>query len=225
MAIHDLLAALKTSVKIAYLDDVSLIGAAETVAEDFVHICTAAKAIGLECNSSKCEVIPLGDGPSTASLNISFPSVRVIQSDEATLLGAALGKDVLDDLLRAHVDQLRRLSVKIGDLHAHDAFYLLKNCLSAPKLLFTLRTLPCFAAKELDVSIQKSLTTTLNVDIGPAQWRQASLPTRLGGLGIPSPSAIASAAYMASVTSTSALAARISPTAGVAAETEIAMQD
>jgi hypothetical protein len=74
-------------------------------------------------------------------------------------------------------------------LHAHDAFYLLIHSFSMPKLLFTLRSAPCFAYDLLgqyDSVIQASVMSLLNIDLNASSFalKQAALPVSVGGLGI-----------------------------------------
>ena len=52
-------------------------------------------------------------------------------------------------LLNKKKIELQRLSEAATKLDAHFGFYLLKNCFSPPKLLYFLRTSPCF--EELDL--------------------------------------------------------------------------
>ena len=51
-------------------------------------------------------------------------------------------------------------------LPAHDSLYLLKNVFDMPKLLFIMRTSPCFDSEELisyDLILQEAMSGLLNV--------------------------------------------------------------
>ena len=50
-------------------------------------------------------------------------------------------------IARQKIKELEKVSDVIDNLDAHYGFYLLKNCFSMPKLLYFLRTSPCFLAK------------------------------------------------------------------------------
>ena len=65
----------------------------------------------------------------------------------------------------------------------HDSLFLLRNVLAAPRLVYLLRTAPCYDSPELpmyDAVLWDSLAATLNVDIDHNRWTQASLPVRFG---------------------------------------------
>jgi hypothetical protein len=97
---------------------------------------------------------------------------------------------------------------------SHDSLYLLRNVLTAPKLMYLLRTAPCTGSPELplfDAVLRESLSTTLNIDLNDDRWNQASLPVRWGGLGIRSVVSLAPSAYLASAASTKELTASLLP--------------
>ena len=100
--------------------------------------------------------------------------------------------------------ELQRLSEIVTTLDAHYAFYLLKNCFILPKLLYFLRTSPCY--EELDILQQydsiilKSLSKICNVNFNESSYIQAILPASKGGIGIASASQIALPSFLASAT-------------------------
>ena len=82
---------------------------------------------------------------------------------------------------------------------------LLRNSISVPKLLYTLRTSNCSENPLLvtfDTLQRKCLTDVINIDLSEDQWTQATLPIRDGGLGIRSVAMLAPSAFLASATST-----------------------
>ena len=87
--------------------------------------------------------------------------------------------DRYTDLTRA-VERLKLIS-------AHDALVLLKNSLSAPKLLHILRAACCVdheLLRKLDDQLRAAVSSICNVSLTDDQWLQASLPVRNGGLGL-----------------------------------------
>ena len=100
--------------------------------------------------------------------------------------------------------ELQRLSEVVTKLDAHYGFYLLKNCFSLPKLLYFLRTSPCF--EELDLLqqyasiIRKSSFKICNVNFNESSYTQAILPVSKSGIGIAPASQIALRAFLASAT-------------------------
>jgi len=88
---------------------------------------------------------------------------------------------------------------------SHNSLYLLRNVLTAPRLMYLLRTAPCSGSPELpkfDAVLRESLSTTLNIDLSDDRWIQALLPVRWGGLGVHSVVSLAPSAYLAAATST-----------------------
>ena len=72
------------------------------------------------------------------------PSIRQIDLPNAILLGTAISDEAVRGVLEAKLQDLKRLSSRLLDLDAHDALFLLRNCFAIPKLLYILRTSPCF---------------------------------------------------------------------------------
>jgi len=140
-----------------------------------------------------------------------------VSSSHSHLLGSLLGdcactSAVLADKLEA----LRRLGDWLSFLSAHDALILLLNCFALPKLMHVLRTAPCFLSSILESydNLQREIlssNTNTHLDAGGSAWTQATLPVRLGGLGIRSAVEVALSAYLASVHSSSKLVNAILP--------------
>ena len=111
-----------------------------------------------------------------------------------------MGANARRVLLNKKMIELQRLSKVV----AHYGFYLLKNCFSLPKLLYFLRTSPCFEELDLlqqyDSIIRKSLSKICNVNFNESSYTQAILPVSKGGIGIASASQIALPAFLASAT-------------------------
>jgi len=73
-------------------------------------------------------------------------------------------------------------------IEPHQAFFILKNCLSLPKLTYLLRSAPCFKCKEeleaFVTAIKINTEKISSVTLGKDSWSQASLPIRHGDLGL-----------------------------------------
>ena len=111
-------------------------------------------------------------------------------------------------------EELEILAGRLPLMHAHDSLFLLRNVVSTPRLLYTLRTSPCTGSSELvryDDLLRSTLSVTLNVDLTDVGWQQASLPVRWGGLGVRSAVSLASSAYLASAAGTLDLVIRLLP--------------
>ena len=115
-----------------------------------------------------------------------------------------MGANARRVLLNQKVINLQRLSEVVIKLDAHYGFYLLKNCFSLPKLLYFLRTSPCFEELDLlqqyDSIIRKSFSKICNVIFNESSYTQAILLVSKGGIGIASASQIALPAFLASAT-------------------------
>ena len=113
-----------------------------------------------------------------------------------------MGASARRDLLNKKMIELQKLSEVVTKLDAHYGFYLLKNCFSLPKLLYFLRTSPCFEEVDLlqqyDSIIRKSLSKMCNVNFDESSYTQAILPVSKGAIGIASASQIALPAFLAS---------------------------
>jgi len=97
---------------------------------------------------------------------------------------------------------------------SHDNLYLLHNILTAPRLVYLLRTSPCTGSPELpryDQVLRDALSTTQNIDLTDDRWIQASLPVKWGGLGIRSVTLLAPSAFLASAASTAELTSSLLP--------------
>ena len=214
LAIHDLLNALESEMVVAYLDDIGMGGDADVVASDFERLENMAKERGLTLNRAKCEIIGLTDESriSFHTRNIILPETDI---NAAVLLGAPLFPGAtLIGILNNKLEELQRLTERLTLMPAHDALFLLRNVLSLPRLLYTLRTAPCVGSAELisyDNHLRATLSHTLNIDLSDDRWRQASLPVRWGGLGTRGAVQLAPSAYLASAAASSGLVQRLLP--------------
>ena len=205
LAIHDLLGSLGSELVLGYLDDGSMGGRADIVAQDFLTLEAGALELGLKLNRSKCEVA--GHTPESRDL-FSAKGITITETklEDLTLLGAPLlPGDGVDAILKAKREELETLASRLPLLQAHDSLYLMRNVVTTSSLMYTLRTAPCTGSVELvryDLLLRSTLNSTLNIDLTDEGWLQASLPVRWGGLGVRSAVSLASSAYLASAAST-----------------------
>ena len=87
-------------------------------------------------------------------------------------------------------------------LDAHRSLFLLKNAISLPLLLLSLRSAPCHHHPELHDEIDEvtRLTTEAlcNIHFDDNSWSQAKLPVRYGGLGLRKAADMALTAFLSS---------------------------
>jgi len=101
---------------------------------------------------------------------------------------------------------------RLNLIQSHDALMILRSSLSAPKLLYLLRTSPCFGHPALlvfDETLRRGLAGFTNSKLSDVAWLQASLPVADGGLGIRSVATLAPSAFLASAAGTCELQASI----------------
>ena len=77
-----------------------------------------------------------------------MPQNKKKRKEELLILGSPIGEVCRKELLYEKIKELEKVSDVIDKLDAHYGFYLLKNCFSMPKLLYFLRTSPCFLQKD-----------------------------------------------------------------------------
>ena len=99
-------------------------------------------------------------------------------------------------------------------LQVQDALLRLWHFLAMPRLLYLLRTAPCFSSPKLelfDEALCQILSSVCNIPLSMEDrlWTQASLPVKFGGLGIRSAIHLAPSAFLASLAASSELVHRI----------------
>ena len=107
----------------------------------------------------------------------------------------------MDQAILKRCEDLDRAVNRLAKLSSHDALTILRSSLSAPKLLYTLRTSPCVGHPLLDrydKSLREGVSLITNSKLSDITWLQASLPIRDGGLGIRSVAVLAPSAFLAS---------------------------
>ena len=213
-SIMSLVKRVKSQCNIWYMDDGTLGGEVETLLEDFRMLTLEGKNLGLVVNIAKCEVIT-DDEEVLQKIRDIAPSIQHVSTASAMLLGAPIGGNKsINDVLTDKLHKLHRLSSRLRLLNAHDALFLLKNCFSIPKLMYTLRSAPCYKSQlllEYDDVIRSTLKDILNVALSDELWDQASLPVANGGLGIRRAFNLALPAFLSSVSGANILITQLLP--------------
>ncbi len=100
----------------------------------------------------------------------SLPGAKIVCTSshaQATLLGSSVG-DVasITGLLNEKTELLKRMGDRLQLLSTHDTILLLKHSFALPKLLYSLRTAPCFlspALQEYDRHLKTIVSTITNI--------------------------------------------------------------
>ena len=200
LTIHPLIIQLKSEFKLFYLDDGTIGGDPESLHSDLSLISEGGVELGLRLNSSKSEIV--GTDPSVSFL--SLPDARFVYPRDAILLGSSVG-DVssISSVLEQKTSLLKSLGDRLHLLSAHDSLVLLRYSFAIPKLIYCLRTAPCFLSPQLQLYDGLlcdivSRISNCQFSVNDPAWIQCSLPVRLGGLGIRSALHLAPVAYLAS---------------------------
>ena len=216
LTIHGIVQRLRSEVHMFYLDDGTLGGSLDDILCDLQTVEHEAGELGLQLNRGKSEVI-CEDSNTREALLRSAPGLRVVSHDDATLLGSPIGSmESINRIICAKTASLQVMGNRLRHLHAHDAYCLLRNAFSIPKVLYTLRTSPCFLSSRLEEfdNLQRSILgdiTNVYLDSNDLAWAQASLPVGSGGLGIRSVVQLAPSAFLASAAGSSDLIRQILP--------------
>ena len=103
--------------------------------------------IGLDVNLTKSEVSNVScDNFESVILAIepALPVVTVTERDDQCIIGAPIDINGCRTGVFKAVECLSTMSIRRDPIDAHPAFFLLRNCLSMPRLLFKLRSSPCY---------------------------------------------------------------------------------
>jgi len=202
LTIQPLLKSMQSPLVAGFMDDVTLGGSQASATTDIISVASKGKEFGLELNAEKCEVI----SAKVVTLNGPMSNFKHVLPEDAMLLGAPLstGRAMEAGLTRRYMD-LARAVERLKLVSSHDALLLLRSCLGATKLLFTLRSAHCEGhgvLQRYDELQRSALSSVCNVSLTDEQWLQASLPVRKGGLGLRRVSSLASSAFLASAAGT-----------------------
>ncbi|XP_047996387.1 uncharacterized protein LOC125234221 [Leguminivora glycinivorella] len=215
LAIHKIISAVSAPLNVWYLDDGVIGGSPEVVIENLKTLLPALKTIGLEINSTKCELFACGNvTPETlTNLETVLPGLRQIDKSSFQLLGAPIFSEGVSSVLQSKRQALAGVREHLNHLSRHVSLILLRNCFSVPRTTYTLRTSPTWLyiqdLQHYDDTLKLILESVLNVSLSGDQWLQASLPVRYGGLGVRRVQDIGLVAFLASAFGSANLVSRI----------------
>ena len=215
MTIQPVVLNFRSEFRVFYLDDGTLGGPVQDVLFDLQQVEAEATTLGLQLNRNKTELI-CDDGDVCDEVLSAVPGLRVINRGQATLLGSPIGSiDSVDDFIHHKVEKLKLMGERLELLPSQDSLLLLRHSFSIPKILYGLRTAPCFSSGHLhvfDETVRSILSKILNVNLAQeSAWMQASLPVRAGGVGVRRAVQLAPSAYLASAAGCSELMREILP--------------
>ena len=147
---------------------------------------------------------------------VEAPDLQMVNCDGADLLVSPIGSvEGISIAIQCKSDQLRLMGDRLHLLHSHNAVLLLHHSFSIPKILYILRSAPCFLSASLEACdnlLRDILSDITNVCLEEdSVWAQTSLPVRAGGLGDRRASQLAPSAFLASAAGCSELVDQILP--------------
>ena len=120
--------------------------------------------------------------------------------------------ELIDSILVSKVGKLKLTGEKLQHLSNQNVL-ILCNLIAIPKVLYILRTAPCYLSDQLNnfVDVLRSiLNDVLNVDLSnELVWLQASPPGHVGGLGACRAAQLVQSTYLASIAGCSTLVHQI----------------
>ncbi|KAI5633263.1 reverse transcriptase (RNA-dependent DNA polymerase) domain-containing protein [Phthorimaea operculella] len=114
LAIHKVIKSLKSSLNVWYLDDGTIGGTTESVAQDVKTLITELSHLGLQVNPSKCEIFSCGEEANNniAIFNSLLPGVRTLNENTLALLGAP----IFPNAIPAALETKSRMIVQLATL-------------------------------------------------------------------------------------------------------------
>ena len=169
--------------------------------------------IGLEVNPTKSEVSNVScDNFQSVLLAIesAHPGVTVTEREDLCILGAPIDINGCRTGVLKAVERLSTMSRRLESIDAHHAFFLHRNCLSMPRLLFKLRSSPCYRRcyrlhaelTQFDKTLRQAASTVCTVKFDDTGWQRSTLPVAQGGLGLSSAVNVSLPAYASSLSAT-----------------------
>jgi len=183
-----------------YLDDITFGDSVSKLVGQIQDFEKESSLIGLSLNHVKSEVMGLSCA-GVLEWGCSDLDFKQCVVGQESLLGSPLRNKGVDTVLNTQVAVLRQFATHLLGLSTHESFYLMNNSLAIPRLMFLLRSSPCFLSPvvtQFDLELLRVMTSVSNCAFTDTSWSHASLPVRFGGLGILSLGKLAAPAYMAS---------------------------
>ena len=174
--------------------------------------------IGLFLNPSKSELVNLGLDETvffreTQCINSMMENVSFARKEDVILLGSPLNSTAIRPQFQYKLSIFKAMTEKLSLLDRHSAYFLLKNCFSMPKLMYLLQSSPAFQHPDLLADFYDCLkscaTDIYNASFDDIGWIQATIPIRLGGIGLRRASDLALPTYLASISASQSLISEI----------------
>ena len=185
-----------------YLDDGTFIGRRSSLTNLLTSFSQDGPAFGLHLNLAKCEIFwPSGDS-TFPEFPVAVRRVGII-SGGVELLGCPLwgSLNFYSDCFDRSLLRLSQAHALLGDLEDPQVeLHLLRSCLGVCKVTHLLRCVPPDVVQSFlprfDALLRSSLDRICRCGLSDNAWCQATLPFRLGGLGLRDSVSTIVAAYL-----------------------------
>lgn len=228
LALQPVLQMLQVEFKAFFLDNGSIGGEINTVANDLVLFEQEAIKLGLSLNHQKSELITVSKDD--FDVISPFRDMQLVYPKDAVLLGSPIGDvSTIDGVIREKLETIQTIGQRLPYFAEHDALLLLKHALALPKVLFILRTSPCFLSsllQEFDCQLHSILSSILHVDLSSDEaWPKASQPVCSRGIDVRSATLLVPSAFLCSAAGCNNLVKLLVPTYSLPQVLDLAMQD
>ena len=116
----------------------------------------------------------------------SLPVAATNATSDMELLGSAILDQAVKKAIANKLHTYHLMTHRLQQLDTHTGFFILKNAFSLPRLLFLLRSSPCYRHSDdlapYDECTRTTAESNFNVQFDDTGWKQAKLPVRFGGL-------------------------------------------
>ena len=187
----------------SYLADLVLAGKESAVAAGIALLKISSAPLGLRLNMSKCELVPAISGGAGINWDLFDQNMPRKMDGCFKLLGAPIGTaEYCQSLTNKRASKVQSSLDAIGELpDPQVALAWLRSCASFGKMVFSARATPFDVHQELvafDSAVRRCFEQFSGLHPDDTQWLQATLATKVGGLGLRSLSRHSPAAYLAS---------------------------
>ena len=165
--------------------------------------------IGLEVHPSKSKVSNVScDNIQSVLLAIesAIPRITVTEREDLSIQGAPIDINNCRTGVHRSVERLSAMFGRLESIDAHHVFFLLRNCLLMPHLLFKLGSSPCYRLHseltQFDETLWQAASTVCNVNFDDTGWQQSTLPFAQGGHGLTSAVNVSLPAYASTLSAT-----------------------
>ena len=206
LAIHHIVLNLKSELNLWYLDDGTIAGDPQKVFDDFDYLMSSCAEIGLQLNFKKCEFSILNEKSDSlimSKYDYIIKQFSTVNVRNLTLLGCPFSDVEIQKTLESKSYMFSKLTKNMSLINSHSAYHLLKHSFSVPRIIYLLRSAPCWRSstylKKFDDLLRTSLQDITNCFIDSKAWSQCILPIKLGGLGIRDSSKLCFSAFLGTV--------------------------